>query len=103
MRRNLILSLFFTLFISISSIYGQAKYVFYFIGDGMGVNVVNITDTYLSNVNGERGSKSLLMTQFPVATFSTTFSANADVTDSAAAGTALATGKKTNKDRKSVV
>ncbi len=95
MRRNLILSVFFTFFICISSIYGQAKYVFYFIGDGMGVDVVNITDTYLSNVNGERGSKSLLMTQFPVATFSTTFSANADVTDSAAAGTALATGKKT--------
>ena len=96
MRRNLILSVFFTLFICISSIYGQAKYVFYFIGDGMGVDVVNITEAYLSDVNGERGSKSLLMTQFPVATFATTFSANADVTDSAASGTALATGKKTN-------
>ncbi len=95
MRRNLILTLFFALFISLSSAYGQAKYVFYFIGDGMGVDVVNITETYLSDINGERGSKSLLMTQFPVATFSTTYSANADVTDSAASGTALATGKKT--------
>ncbi|HBT84379.1 MAG TPA: alkaline phosphatase [Porphyromonadaceae bacterium] len=94
MRRNLILSVFFTLFISVFSIFGQAKYVFYFIGDGMGVDVVNLTETYLSDVNGERGSVSLLMTQFPVATFATTFSANADVTDSAASGTALATGKK---------
>ncbi len=95
MRRNLILSVLFALFISVSSVYGQAKYVFYFIGDGMGVNVVNITETYLSDLNGERGSKSLLMTQFPVATFATTYSANADVTDSAASGTALASGKKT--------
>ena len=94
-RRHLILYLFFTLFVSVSSIYGKAKYVFYFIGDGMGVNVINITETYLSAVNGERGSKSLLMTQFPVATFSTTYSTNADITDSAASGTALATGEKT--------
>lgn len=53
MRRNLILSVFFTLFISVFSIFGQAKYVFYFIGDGMGVDVVNLTETYLSDVNGE--------------------------------------------------
>ena len=27
---------------------GKAKYVFYFIGDGMGVNQVNGTETYLA-------------------------------------------------------
>ena len=75
---------------------GQAKYVFYFIGDGMGINQVNITEVYLSALNGERGSASLLMTQFPVASMVSTFSEDSDVTDSAAAGTALATGKKTN-------
>ena len=36
-----------------------------------------------------------LFTQYPVATVATTFSAKNSVTDSAAAGTALATGKKT--------
>ena len=45
--------------------------------------------------NGRIGVEPLLFTQFPVATIATTFSAKNSVTDSAAAGTALATGKKT--------
>ena len=45
--------------------------------------------------NGRIGVEPLLFTQFPVATVATTFSAKNSVTDSAAAGTALATGKKT--------
>jgi alkaline phosphatase len=96
MKRLFIFSVFAAIFIFAQSVCGQAKYVFYFIGDGMGVNIVNTTEAYLSNMNGERGSVSLLMTQFPVASMATTFSASSDVTDSAAAGTALATGKKTN-------
>ena len=95
MKRYVIFSLFLAMSFWIQSVSGQAKYVFYFIGDGMGVEVVNMTESYLSNLNGERGSASLLMTQFPVATLSTTYSGNSDVTDSAAAGTALATGEKT--------
>jgi alkaline phosphatase len=75
---------------------GQAKYVFYFIGDGMGVNYIDATEAYLSASKGERGTGQLLMTTFPAASIVTTFSADNDVTDSAAAGTALATGKKTN-------
>jgi alkaline phosphatase len=75
---------------------GQAKYVFYFIGDGMGVNYIDATEAYLSALNRERGTGQLLMTTFPAATFITTYSANNDVTDSAAAGTALATGEKTD-------
>ncbi|MDR1526040.1 MAG: alkaline phosphatase [Tannerella sp.] len=96
MKRLIIFSVFAAIFIFAQSVCGQAKYVFYFIGDGMGVNVVNTTEAWLSGMNGERGSVSLLMTQFPVASMATTFSANADITDSAAAGTALSTGKKTN-------
>lgn len=30
----------------------QAKYVFYFIGDGMGVNQVNATEMYLAEQEG---------------------------------------------------
>ncbi|MCF2707897.1 alkaline phosphatase [Bacteroides pyogenes] len=75
---------------------GQAKYVFYFIGDGMGVNQVNGTEMYAAELqNGTIGVQPLLFTQFPVATVATTFSGTNSVTDSAAAGTALATGKKT--------
>jgi alkaline phosphatase len=96
MRRFFIFTVFAAMFIFAQSVCGQAKYVFYFIGDGMGVNIVNATEAYLSAMNGERGSASLLMTQFPVASVATTFSADADVTDSAASGTALSTGKKTN-------
>jgi alkaline phosphatase len=75
---------------------GQAKYVFYFIGDGMGINQVNGTEMYLAEQQGRIGVEPLLFTGFPVASFATTFSANRGVTDSAAAGTALATGKKTS-------
>ena len=73
----------------------QAKYVFYFIGDGMGVNQVNGTEMYLAEQEGRIGVKPLLFTTFPVGTVATTFSATNSVTDSSAAGTALATGAKT--------
>lgn len=73
----------------------QAKYVFYFIGDGMGVNQVNGTEMYLAEQEGRIGVKSLLFTTFPAGTMATTFSATNSVTDSSAAGTALATGEKT--------
>lgn len=73
----------------------QAKYIFYFIGDGMGVNQVQGTEMYLSELKGEIGITPLLFTQFPYATMATTFSSSNGVTDSAAAGTALATGHKT--------
>lgn len=73
----------------------QAKYVFYFIGDGMGVNQVNGTEMYLAEQEGRIGVKPLLFTTFPVSTMATTFSATNSVTDSSAAGTVLATGVKT--------
>lgn len=73
----------------------QAKYVFYFIGDGMGVNQVNGTETYLAALEGRIGVTPLLFTQFPTVALATTYSGTNGVTDSAAAGTALATGEKT--------
>ena len=72
----------------------QAKYVFYFIGDGMGVNQVLGTEMYQSELKGEIGVTPLLFTQFPYATVAHTYSATNGVTDSAAGGTALATGSK---------
>ncbi len=76
--------------------FAQPKYVFYFIGDGMGVNVVQLTEMYLASMEGELGVKPLSFSQFPVVSFGTTYSANSNVTDSAASGTALATGTKTH-------
>lgn len=73
----------------------QAKYVFYFVGDGMGVNQVQGTELFQGEMKGEIAIEPLCFTQFPVSTVATTFSATNGVTDSAAAGTALATGNKT--------
>ncbi len=69
------------------------KYVFYFIGDGMGIGPVMATMNYLRTVHPDRGP--LTMTTFPVVSFAQTWSASSPVTDSAAAGTALSTGHKT--------
>jgi alkaline phosphatase len=73
----------------------QAKYVFYFIGDGMGVNQVNGTEMYRAATQDRIGTEPLLFTTFPAVGVATTYSASNPITDSAAAGTALATGTKT--------
>ena len=72
------------------------KYVFYFIGDGMGPSHVQGAELYLGELEGVIGRPNkLCFTQFPKSAFVTTFSKSNGVTDSAAAGTALATGSKT--------
>lgn len=76
----------------------KPKYIFYFIGDGMGVNQVNAAETYLGQLEGKFGPSPLCFSSFPHTAFVTTYSANSGVTDSAAAGTALATGHKTKND-----
>lgn len=74
---------------------GKAKYVFYFIGDGMGVNQVNAAETYLGALEGRIGIKELCFPSFPNVALINTQSATNGVTDSAAGGTALSTGNKT--------
>lgn len=74
----------------------KAKYVFYFVTDGTGVNTVLGAEMYLSEKQGTIGRTPFCMTQFPVIGVSSTYSHNSGVTDSAASGTALATGVKTN-------
>lgn len=69
------------------------KYIFYYIGDGMGVSPVVTAETYNRDVL--KNDKPLLMLQFPVASMCLTYSASSPITDSAAAGTALSTGIKT--------
>lgn len=90
---SLVCSFLFMLFLSVQA--QQAKYVFYFIGDGMGVNQVLGTEMYQSELKGEIGVTPLLFSQFPYASIAHTFSATNGVTDSAAGGTALATASKT--------
>jgi len=83
--------LLITVFTLSASAKSKVKYVFYMIGDGMGFNQVNATQLY----NRANGQPDVNFYNFPVATYITTNAANSLVTDSAAAGTALATGTKT--------
>ena len=78
------------------AIMAEAKYVFYFIGDGMGPNQVLNAEMYQAAIQGINGRVPLCMTQFPYSGQAATFSASDGITDSAAAGTCLASGKKTN-------
>lgn len=76
--------------------YAEVKYIFYFIGDGMGTNQVLGSEMYRSAVQGSPlGRVQTLMTTFPYSGHASTFSKSNGITDSAAAGTCLATGSKT--------
>lgn len=81
------------LILAASATAGEAKYIFYFIGDGMGMGHAMSAEAYNRTVAGN--DTPIMMMQFPVASQCTTHSASSPVTDSAAAGTALATGSKT--------
>lgn len=76
----------------------KAKYVFLFIGDGMGFGAVSVAETYLAQAESEDaiGMGQLAFSSFPVMGASATFSADHQRTDSAAGGSALSTGEKVN-------
>lgn len=82
---------------SVLDVYARpnAKYIFYFVGDGLGINHIVATDLYNQQARGIK-YPTLSFLSFPVCTHVNTSSANRTVTDSAAAATALACGVKTN-------
>lgn len=73
----------------------QAKYIFLFIGDGMGLAQVNTTEAFLGAGKNTISMNTLNMSEFEVQSFMTTYSEDRFITGSAASGTAIATGKKT--------
>src|SRR3989338_2482045 len=75
------------LFLEVSS-EAAVRNVIFMIGDGMGYNQIHIAQELLG--------KKLFITTLPVSGMVFTSSANNRVTDSAAAGTALASAHKTN-------
>lgn len=93
-RFVLLIAVFLTAF-SIASAKAP-KYVFFFIGDGMGLNSVYGAELLTAARNGQKFPQPSTISLLPYRTFVTTYSANSLATDSAAAGTALATGVKTN-------
>ena len=62
----------------------EAKYIFLFIGDGMGASQVAVTESYLSHLEGKLGGEQLCFTTFPVLGMCTTYSSSSVITDSAA-------------------
>ena len=82
--------------------YDGVKYCFFFIGDGMAAPQIHLTEAYLASldeddaVSGGKKFSKLTMSKFPINGLQTSHALNSLITGSAAAGTALATGKKTN-------
>lgn len=75
---------------------GQAKYVFLFIGDGMAMSQISSAEVFsTARASKDINVTRLGFTQFPVAGLTTTYDAGTFITDSASAGTAIATGNKT--------
>lgn len=74
----------------------KPKYIFYFIGDGMGFAHIALAEATLQAQKGEIGFGGLVFAQFPITGYATTHAATRLTTDSAAAGTALAVGEKTS-------
>lgn len=72
----------------------KPKYIFLFIGDGMGTDHVSLCEGYLGSAGGAIGMANLNMTGFPYFGLCSTFSANSNITDSGAAGSAIACGEK---------
>lgn len=73
----------------------KAKYIFFFIGDGMGLPQINAAEAYLMAREQKDAPLRLSFTTFPATGMATTYSSDSYITDSAAAGTALAAGRKT--------
>ena len=73
----------------------KPKYIFYFIGDGLSFNHILGTEQFFAVKEGKAKVERLNFSKFDTRNFVTNYSASHPVTDSAAAGTALATGCKT--------
>ena len=78
------------------SVHSEVKYVFYLIGDGMGQNEILAAEMYLAELDSVIGRRPLHITGLPYTGTVATHSVSNGITDSSAAGTALATGVKTN-------
>ncbi len=78
----------------INSDFETPENIIFIIGDGMGPNDITLAE---ENVDGVY-KFGLVLNQIENCGFATTYSADSEITDSAASGTALSTGFKTNND-----
>lgn len=94
MFRTLIMAASLVLLATVSFAAGTPKYVFYFIGDGMGP-AQRQSAQYFYKIETNNPEAKLVMNSLPHSALVTTHSDNTIITDSGAGGTALASGFKT--------
>jgi alkaline phosphatase len=93
--RFILITIMFCLVITVFAA-PKAKYVFVFIGDGMGMAQINSAEIYANAIGSKDITvKKLTFSQFPAQGLTTTYDAGTFITDSASAGTSLAAGYKT--------
>lgn len=99
--KRITLSLFLSV-VCCLTLCAQPKYIFFFIGDGMGCNEVMATEMFRAEMEGRIGTKHICFTQFPFSGQLSNYSASNSITDSSAAGTCLASGVKTTNHNEGV-
>lgn len=72
------------------------KYVFLFIGDGMSYSQIQATASYLGAIEGKNMPKYMNFMNFESVGSAVNYTTDSIIPDSAASGTSIATGKKTN-------
>lgn len=96
MRRLTTLIALIALCVGVCSAEKRPKYIFMFIGDGLGINHIYGTELYNAAVHPDRPNHGQMsFSRFPIRTYVTNHSSSSLVTDSSAAATALAAGVKT--------
>lgn len=82
--------------LAVTTFVNAQKYVFLFIGDGMGQSDVDLYEAYLAEKDGKEGFVQSNISKIPLLSMCTTHCKNRRITDSGAAGSAIACGQKFN-------
>ena len=93
MKKSLIITIILLAAITFAN---AQKYVFLFIGDGMGQTDVDLYEAYLAEKAEKDGFTQSTISKLPLLSMCTTHCKNRRITDSGAAGSAIACGLKFN-------
>lgn len=93
MKKSLIITIILLAAITFAN---AQKYVFLFIGDGMGQTDVDLYEAYLAEKAEKDGFTQSTISKLPLLSMCTTHCKNRRITDSGAAGSAIACGQKFN-------
>lgn len=101
----IVLCMSLSAYATVDPLTGDAKYVFYMIGDGMASVQIHAAEAYLGSMDAndmddeshaQKVEDLAMTTELPYTGMQKSWALNQFITDSAAAGTALACGQKTN-------